>query len=503
MGHRESGWAATIALLLGGLYLATLLPGPGYQGDTAQFQFVGAVLGTPHPPGYPTYVVLNHLFTHWFPFGELAWRANLLSALFSLLACVLIFATQRRLGIDSFSACVATLAFATWPTVWSVSIVAEVYSLQLLFLALVFYAFSRWGRERDQIWLYAGIFAYALSFGNHLTSLVLLPALVVLVLSTEPGLFRNARVIAFAASAVVLGAAQYAYVFWRTADPATPYLVMEAHDLTSFLWGVSGGDFKGRMFAFSLDELATSRIPAFASAWIGELHMWLIPIAVGLWTLRPRRIAVFLVLACLGNVLWALEYRIPDIRLYFGFAYVPLAILLGSGIHAGRERMRGAWIRTSVVALLLVSGFAGYLRIRDTVHGSPVTRVVPAVERAIARLGANALILAPSYDVTELYLYWLIGHGMGVDRNTYVVPPIHFDGHRVVAYLREARPYELPWQRISVPPGLRVYGSRPSQREVLERLGMRVRPIARGFFEVLPPKTPVGIDERAPRGQDR
>ena len=44
------------------LYVATLQPDLGGPEDTPKFQFLGYVLGTAHPPGYPLYVVLSHLF---------------------------------------------------------------------------------------------------------------------------------------------------------------------------------------------------------------------------------------------------------------------------------------------------------------------------------------------------------------------------------------------------------------------------------------------------------
>jgi hypothetical protein len=43
-----------LILILGSIYSLTLLPGVGYSGDTAKFQYVGHVLGTDHPPGCPT-----------------------------------------------------------------------------------------------------------------------------------------------------------------------------------------------------------------------------------------------------------------------------------------------------------------------------------------------------------------------------------------------------------------------------------------------------------------
>ena len=87
------------------LYVPRLLPDVGFW-DTGEFQAIGPVLGTAHPTGYPTYTL-----TAWLgsvvlqPFGNEAYRANLLSALLmagagALLAVRAVQATrQPALGL--------------------------------------------------------------------------------------------------------------------------------------------------------------------------------------------------------------------------------------------------------------------------------------------------------------------------------------------------------------------------------------------------------------------
>jgi len=81
---RWDAFAAVLAAILAFLtYGATLLPGAGYSGDVAKFQFVGWSLGTPHATGYPAWMLASHAFTRLLPVGSIAWRANLLSAVCS------------------------------------------------------------------------------------------------------------------------------------------------------------------------------------------------------------------------------------------------------------------------------------------------------------------------------------------------------------------------------------------------------------------------------------
>src|SRR5690349_15544120 len=82
------GWARYAPLVVGmvlmvaalALYVATLAPSV-MPGDYAEFQFCAAILGIPHPTGYPLYVLLGKLFT-LLPVGDVAYRVNLSSAVY-------------------------------------------------------------------------------------------------------------------------------------------------------------------------------------------------------------------------------------------------------------------------------------------------------------------------------------------------------------------------------------------------------------------------------------
>src|SRR2546427_12215169 len=61
------------------VYLSTLAPSI-VGGDTGELITVAYKSGGAHPPGYPLFTMLAKLFT-FIPFGTIAWRVNLLSAL--------------------------------------------------------------------------------------------------------------------------------------------------------------------------------------------------------------------------------------------------------------------------------------------------------------------------------------------------------------------------------------------------------------------------------------
>src|SRR5215203_5798450 len=107
---------AAVSLLVFILYLETLAPTVLYYArpamfDSAMLQTEAAVLGIGHPTGYPTYMMLTHLFTY-LPIGEVAYRTNLASMVYGVGAVVMVYLIGLRLSSGRVVAAAAgALAF--------------------------------------------------------------------------------------------------------------------------------------------------------------------------------------------------------------------------------------------------------------------------------------------------------------------------------------------------------------------------------------------------------
>src|SRR5919205_2959906 len=95
-----------VSLVVGAVYLGTLAPtvlpyATPYTLDSPMLQAAVSVLGVGHPTGYPTYMMLTHLFT-LLPVGDVAYRVNLASAVYGVLAVALVYRAglllTRRVG---------------------------------------------------------------------------------------------------------------------------------------------------------------------------------------------------------------------------------------------------------------------------------------------------------------------------------------------------------------------------------------------------------------------
>jgi hypothetical protein len=179
------------------IYLATLAPTTAFW-DTSEYIAAAKVLGIPHPPGNPLFVILAHTFGLLPLAASYAVRINLFAAITSAAAAGLWFLVAERWlrGIVPqrwaryAAAFGGVLVGATSWTVWNQSTVNEkVYTLSLLSIALVMWLVVRWGDDepgthRDR-WLVLIAYVLALTSTNHMMGVLAVPALAVYVLWTD------------------------------------------------------------------------------------------------------------------------------------------------------------------------------------------------------------------------------------------------------------------------------------------------------------------------------
>ncbi len=478
-GGRLRGIAAELALVLvlGGVYVQTLLPGPGHSHDTAEVQFSAHLLCVTHPTGYPTYLLLGHAFSRLVPLGTPAHRANLLSALFGVLACLVVRRLLRRLGARELVAWATAVALGLTPTFWRFSVVAEVYSLNLLFVALVSDALVRWRRTLRDRDLLLACALYVASFGNHLTMITLLPAFAFLVLATRWRVLVQWKLACAVGGLILLGLAPYAYPVVRSLDPDTPYLAQSVTNLTQ-LWGyATGSSFRGEMFAFTPSQMLFQRLPIFARAFWHECAP-LIPLAVlGAATLADRITAVYLGLLFLGHVAFALGYAIGDFDNYFIPAYFATAALAGVGLEWILSSRAGRRVPAVLcLSLPLALGVAH----RGEVERLKRPDLAEPMRRLLVDSRDGALIIARYNDYMQL-VYFTLAEKLG-GPSVFVGSEVRVDD--IVAYLREDRALYLPPLRRWAPPGLPVYCTRLGLRPALKAAGLGVKMVRAGVFRI-------------------
>ncbi len=110
------GYAAAVFAAAGLLYFLTAARDI-VVGDTPELITAAVTLGVAHPPGYPLFTMLGHLFS-LLPFGSIPFRVNLLAVMCHALTVSVIFFTALRLTRSHLAAAISALILMVNTIFW-------------------------------------------------------------------------------------------------------------------------------------------------------------------------------------------------------------------------------------------------------------------------------------------------------------------------------------------------------------------------------------------------
>lgn len=185
--------AALVAVISFIIYRLTVAPTLSYW-DCGEFIACAHILGNPHPPGSPLFVLIGRVFD-MLPIGSnVAFRINLVSvvsstfsAMFTYLVVVRLVSAwyegtkNYRLGrlVAYVAGITGAMFMAFGETNWSSAVEAEVYGLSMLMMMAMFWLGLKWFEYRyspkgQRIVLLVAFLAM-LSVGVHLTVFLIVP----------------------------------------------------------------------------------------------------------------------------------------------------------------------------------------------------------------------------------------------------------------------------------------------------------------------------------------
>lgn len=395
--ERVAVWPAiAVGLLALLLDWRALLPTVGLW-DTAEFQAIGPVLGIAHPTGYPSYTLLAWVASVVLqPFGDEAYRANLLSAILAaggigLTAHAVVLLTRRPIA-----GLAAGAALAVSPLAWSIGLRADAHALHVALVGLLLVLVVSWmrahraGGAADR-WLLAASVAFGVSLGNHALTILLAPGIALAVLLTAPRLpvRRPGLVAACAALIAVTTVALYLYLPLRSAmNPPLDYADPQTWE--RFRYVVFGEQFRGTFHAYpAIPEI----LRTLREVTLDQLGPMALAALVGAIALLVRRPAVFALAAAWFCVpfAFALGYENAQIERYYLVPLVVTALLAGVGLSALWSLALQAWgqlLRRSLAAWMAENGRPG----RELLS-TPAARAVGAAALAVVLLAPSAAAL--------------------------------------------------------------------------------------------------------------
>lgn len=343
---------AALALALGIAYGSTLCP-TVYWYDSAEFAAHAVSMTASHPPGYPTYTTIAHLFSYLGP--EPAWGVNLMSAVFAVLSCACAFLLQRQLGVHAVIALATSLGLGLSPTLWANASMAEVYAPGLAFslatFVLLFEAAVRPPTEARR-WWFAACLVAGLGMGVHMSiaTLGLGYAWIGLGFGIDAKITRahvpTRRVLSLAGGKprLVLLAIGVALVLVGM----LPFIGMVGGKPADFVdparWAkwlakISGGAFRGFFGADVISEAMGMRAWRRFTTELGYDGCATALVGLAVLVKRHGPLGSAIVLGLLGNLWFFFDYKVHDIEVFFIPAYALAFVAIGALAQAAFERI--------------------------------------------------------------------------------------------------------------------------------------------------------------------
>ncbi|MCB0407309.1 MAG: DUF2723 domain-containing protein, partial [Bdellovibrionales bacterium] len=230
--------------------------------------------------------ILAHLMGY-IPFGNVATRINFMSALSQIGAGLMMFLLFRRWMRNIWVAWLVVGIFSFSPLIWRYAVVAEVFTLNNLFLSSLLYILYRFYEQPSRKWIlwFAGVFGLACS--HHHTILFFMVPIFLTVVFYHHKLIFEAKTFFAALGVWLLGFLPYLYLPFASA-PLYIFNWGKAHTWQGFkthffrseygTFQLASGDKDYSNFLFSLGQYAKDTLDQY-------LIVGVIPILIALFVI--------------------------------------------------------------------------------------------------------------------------------------------------------------------------------------------------------------------------
>ena len=280
--------AAIAATLVLALYVLTLGPSTAMW-DTSEYIAAAYIMGIPHPPGNPFFVLIGRVFSLLPIAPTVGARINILAAVSSAVSAGMWFLITERVLVGWLpqrwqrivGGSLAALIGATAFTVWSQSVVNEkVYTVSLVFFAIVAWLTVRWADNpegpRADRWLVLIAYLLGLGYSNHPAGFLVGPAVGAAVLIRRPQTLVRWRLILACVGALLLGMTPFATQPIRAAHNPT----INEGEPTACRTGLamsctfSKGTYTAFMYNFNREQYGKPALAERQAPFTAQMGMW-------------------------------------------------------------------------------------------------------------------------------------------------------------------------------------------------------------------------------------
>ncbi len=409
-------WFAGVTVIAGILYIKTACPTVEFI-DSGELAVNCLLLGIPHPTGYPLYVLLGRFAVLLLP-GEVIFRCHLLSLICTSLSAGLLFVIIKSLipfsGYKFSVSASISLFMAFSPVWWSQGTANEVYCFTLLADLIVILLFVKYIFERKPGFLLAGFYIWGLSFGSHMSTIFLMPAIIYLLFITDgiKGIFKLRYL--WAVFFLIIALSVYIYLPVRASFK--PFLNWgNPVSLEGFINHISAWQYRVWMFkspALMLEGISYFFTLLHQQFGVSGLSLTVVGIII---MLKKRfKVSMFLIIIIVADIIYSSNYEIVDIDAYYLLGFAGMAIFAGAGLAYIIGILTGAKLITNykkaikafiVFVLIALPAF----NLFDNYYRQDKSRKVFAAEgvkNMLASMDKNGIALVENWDLYSPWLYF-------------------------------------------------------------------------------------------------
>lgn len=410
-------------------------------GDSGEFISAAFEKGIAHPPGYPLFTVIAHLFTK-IPLGNITARVGFVSSLFGAASAGFVSVLIYKITRSKTSSFVGGFSLAFSSLFWLYSVNPEIITLNAFLMVLIFLLALLYSETKNIKFLYLTSFLLGLGLTNQYTIVSIIPAVSVLIFSD----LRKAislKTLLFLFFSFLLGLTPYLYlplaakgnpyVNWGNPSTFERFLSLVSRKTYGFL---TVGDYQKS----DLVDIFRSQIPFYLVTIFRSFGVFgFLAFLIGLLSQRKDKIYISLLLALFFSGIFLVAYSnfsivsdFPDVQInqrrtiqtvhVISFPFI--AIFLGLGIDKVRLYLKKAFrkkrdkvpfylITALILMPLALNGYQKVASARNNIfnfYGEGILESLP--DKAILITGAD-----------NTYVFWYL---QVVENKRTDVPVINF-----------------------------------------------------------------------------
>ncbi|NOY99950.1 MAG: DUF2723 domain-containing protein [Chloroflexi bacterium] len=434
------------------VYLHTMAPGLSWanQGADGGDLITAAVVGgVAHPTGYPVYLLLARLF-QFLPIESLAYRTNIMSAVFAVCAAVLVYGVVaksllgKRIGQYWLPGIIAGYSFGLAPLVWSQAVITEVYTLHAFFMALLlFLVVGVFAVERPCLDRLRGV-VLGLAMGNHITSILLLPVALWagslekdgagLSGGTQWAWMKSVRWTSLWRQTAWMLAGMSVYIILPLRAASSPAVNWENPVNARNFWRLVSGQLYQAHYLQTSSAVFGERIQALAALLLEQIGLLglLVGVIGAVVFFQASRLYIVTLWCFFSFSIFAFGYRTADSYLYLIPAFISVSIWIGLGVggllEMSKNRLHNVVMVAAFAFLLYVLGLS--LANYQVVDASRDYRAENFGKEVMEKAPADAIVFAEGDQAVFALWYFRFALKERPDLAVIATDLLHYDWYQ-------------------------------------------------------------------------